>query len=750
MKKVFKFLVLSILLCLISIPAFSTEKNALDEAESIIYRKLSEDRAYFKWRIKQKKTGEKPNDIKGQVFEDEIKRSKIMVPVINYMLQTINKKKAGERLEIARVKSPVYKMLANYLNLIGNVRASNFSRAKSNSDNINLSIGFGKTQSMKDYGLKLTRHYYYIKGIIMYHLHEDSNAVQWFGQIKKDEEVKNMNLKLKRDLENTRLADLHKKPIAVTLFKNNTNDKNKNWIKSAITEVVTNDLVNFTTLKVVERERMVDALKEIKLSKIGIVDETAASKFGRVLGASTIVIGSYSIIDNTFMVNGRLVHVESGTVLQSSVKRSAENAMFKTIREMTLDLLNKAGLLTVKESRQIETAHLPKNVAVKAISEARLLLASKPEKAKQLFEKAMKSDPAYANAFNELRMKFKDVAATVAVMPLANITKKKDDDWMSYGIAETLSTDIAVLGFRTVERLQLSTLLKQETELARQLALRGDDVSGLEIATIAKKATANFIIVGSYQHFANELKVNIRFLDVESAQILYTSSSTGKYEDYSKITTNLISNMSIYLNRPITEKQVAKMVKGKPTIKEFKQFMLKEVAKSELATKEELKKEKEKKKKKEEEKKKQLVITINKQVNEQVKEATKSNAMRKYISAGGVAAGLIVSGLGFYLFTSAAEKSYLAKGESRSEVNIDKLQELNTQIDDYSNQALLWNGVTLAGAGLTAASAVYWFLTKESEVDLKDLDMSILDDTKPKVSVVPLENAFAVTYKTNF
>jgi len=366
---------LALLLSSISIPTFSAEKNALDEAEGIIYRKLSEDRAYFKWRIKQKKTGEKPKDIKGKVFEDEVKRAKIMVPVLNYILKTVDTKKAGERIVMARVKSPVYKMLARYLNLIGNVRASSFSMAKANADSIDFSIGFGKTQSMKDYGLKLTRHFYYIKGIVMYHLHEDGDAVQWFGQIKKDEAVKNMNLKLKRDLENTRLADLHKKPIAVTLFKNNTKDKKHSWIRGAITEVVTNDLVNFTTLKVVERERIVDALKEIKLSKVGIVDETAAAKFGRILGAATIVVGSYSIIDNTFMVNGRLLHVESGTVLQSSVKKSSENAMFKTIREMTLDLLSKAGLLTVKETRQIETAHLPKNIAVKAISEAKLLLA---------------------------------------------------------------------------------------------------------------------------------------------------------------------------------------------------------------------------------------------------------------------------------------------------------------------------------------------------------------------------------------
>jgi TolB-like protein len=722
-KVLVKILLVIIFLSFSAVQAAS--KDALDEAEQIIVRKLSEDKAYFNWRLKQKKKGIVPKDIKKnrkEVFKKEVARARVLVPVIDYIINTANKKKKGERINLKKVKAPTYRVLSNYLNLIGTIRSGNFERARVIANKINLTVGFGKTQSMKDFGLALTRHLYYMKGIVLYNLREDKKAVRWFGQIKADVEVRAMNLKKKRDLANTRLADLHKKPVAVSNFVNLTKAKDAEWISGAASEVIINDLSGLTTLKLIERQRMADILREAELGMLGIVDEDDASKVGGQLGAGTIVIGSYSVKNGTFTISGRLVHVESGTVLNASMKQGSDKAIIATTREMSIDLLSSAGLLTALDSRKIQSARMPKEAAVKAIAEAKLLMASKPEEARELFEKAMKSDPTYANAFNELRMKFKDVTAMVAVMPFSNTTQKKEDDWMKEGIAESLMSDIEILGFNTVERLQLRKVIQFETDLTTKKSMGLGSVSDDSVSFLGKKLAVNFMVVGSYQRFSDQLKINMRFLDVETAQILYSSSVQGKYQDYPVLIVDLINNLGKHLNRPLDSKQMEKMVQGKPSLEEFKKFMRKQVAQDELALKANGNNWKEKQKQDEETKRELFRQRMQVQIQERLDQANQGNEMRKWISVGGIGGGLLLTVLGQILSVENNNQASKYQALAEQSIRLEDIQTNNSLYEDYKNKGTAWSVVSYTGLAVAAAGAVYWFLTSEPDVDLDGLE----------------------------
>lgn len=699
--------------------------SALDEAEQVILRKLAEDRAYFAWRVKQvgdrKAAAAEIKKIGKENFQKEVDRANTMIPVLDYIINTAEKTDSGERIALSRVKSPIYEMLGAYLNLIGTVRSKQYSRAKAFADKIDLKVGFGKTQSMEDFMDVLTRHLYYLNGLVRYHLHEDQEAVAWFGQIYADTEVRAMNLEKKRDLVNKRLADLHKLAVAVASFGNLTKADKDAWIGTAIAEILVNDLSNLTGLKLIERQRVTDLIDEVVLGQMGIVSEDDAAKLGSQLGAGTMVVGTYSVKDDVFTVTGRLVHVESGTILASSMKEGSEATVIPTSREMALELLQKSGILTVSETRKIEMSDVPKQAAVKAVTEAKMLLASKPDEARALFEKAMKSDPAYANAFEELRMRFKDVSAQVAIMPFSNTTNHREDDWMKEGIAESLNTDIEHLGFSTVERLQLKQVVQMEVEAAAQQQEVGADPTGdgKEASVLGNKVAANFMVVGSFQRFSDQLKVNARFVDVESAQILWAGSVQGAYATFAGLLGELVGKLGRHLNRPIDAEQMAKMVEGKPSVEDYKKFMLKQVASEELA----LDKEKEERQAAREADAK---TRLQAQLKAQLDQSKRDSQTREWIGigalSGGALIGLVAQIVAVHNTGNASRFRTLAKQAIRS----DDIERFSVRQQGFESQAIAWNVVSAVGLVAAAGGAVFWYLSSRGpDLDLDAVDLTL-------------------------
>ncbi|MDO8734540.1 MAG: CsgG/HfaB family protein [Elusimicrobiota bacterium] len=102
--------------------------------------------------------------------------------------------------------------------------------------------------------------------------------------------------------------------IAVLNFKNNSPNKNWNYIESAVAEIFTSNLAGNSDFRVVEREKLNKILEEQKLNQSGIVDEVAAVKIGKILGATEIVLGSITQLGKTIVISARLIKVETGEI----------------------------------------------------------------------------------------------------------------------------------------------------------------------------------------------------------------------------------------------------------------------------------------------------------------------------------------------------------------------------------------------------------------------------------------------------
>lgn len=89
----------------------------------------------------------------------------------------------------------------------------------------------------------------------------------------------------------------------------------------------------------VERERLLLALEELRLGTTSLVDETTRLKLGKIVGARYMVFGGYLIVGNTMRLDLRLVEVETGRVLKAVQKTTPANDWIDTARKAAEDLL---------------------------------------------------------------------------------------------------------------------------------------------------------------------------------------------------------------------------------------------------------------------------------------------------------------------------------------------------------------------------------------------------------------------------
>jgi len=74
---------------------------------------------------------------------------------------------------------------------------------------------------------------------------------------------------------------------------------------------------------VVERQRLVLAMEELKLGSSLLADEDTRLRLGRLSGARLMVFGGYQIIGGSMRLDLRLVDVETGRIIKAVQKMSA-------------------------------------------------------------------------------------------------------------------------------------------------------------------------------------------------------------------------------------------------------------------------------------------------------------------------------------------------------------------------------------------------------------------------------------------
>ena len=149
--------------------------------------------------------------------------------------------------------------------------------------------------------------------------------------------------------------------LAVLPIENMNGNKEQDYIKGIINSILAEDISGSGDVAVVERDKINDIMKEQQLQYTGLMDEKAAIKAGRLLGASLMLEGSYVFLGKDLFINVSLINVETGESTSFSGRGYRENTIHalseKILNHITgkeYSLVNNEGERSILAVKQLE------------------------------------------------------------------------------------------------------------------------------------------------------------------------------------------------------------------------------------------------------------------------------------------------------------------------------------------------------------------------------------------------------------
>jgi len=121
-------------------------------------------------------------------------------------------------------------------------------------------------------------------------------------------------------------AEFKKTKIAVLDFQIQGGRNDNPDMGKIVAEWFITALVQEGRFDVIERRLLEKVLQEQKIGVSGIVDESSASKLGKVLGAKIVITGTVLEFQNVLEVNARILEVESSSIIAAESVKSSSGA----------------------------------------------------------------------------------------------------------------------------------------------------------------------------------------------------------------------------------------------------------------------------------------------------------------------------------------------------------------------------------------------------------------------------------------
>jgi len=110
-------------------------------------------------------------------------------------------------------------------------------------------------------------------------------------------------------------------------------------IREVVPDLLASELSASPRARLVERQRLSDALKEQQLGTSELADEATRLRLGRMTGARLMLFGSHLRIGATWQLDARLVDVETSRVLGTFSENGQHNDYLALTRRMAGQLL---------------------------------------------------------------------------------------------------------------------------------------------------------------------------------------------------------------------------------------------------------------------------------------------------------------------------------------------------------------------------------------------------------------------------
>ena len=215
--------------------------------------------------------------------------------------------------------------------------------------------------------------------------------------------------------------------VSVTTFRNNSNNDQYDWINEALSDMLTTDLSGLD-LNIVNRNNLKEIIKEQKfITSSGLVDKQSI-ELGRILGASKIITGSYTIFNKKIRIDINFIDVESGlTDLSSSIDGKFDDFLLLE-KKAVIDLASKLGI-DIDDYAELKIMQL-ETEKIEAIEYnykgVQAYDTEETDKAIEYFNEALTIDPFYESATKNLESSKVEVKGGLLFADFSSQKNKKE------------------------------------------------------------------------------------------------------------------------------------------------------------------------------------------------------------------------------------------------------------------------------------------------------------------------------------
>ncbi len=132
--------------------------------------------------------------------------------------------------------------------------------------------------------------------------------------------------------------------LAIIDFDNNSGIKEWDYMQKGVPRILVANLAQNKGIKILEREKLDKALKELKFSQTGLVDPDTARKLGKLIGADYAMYGSITRFGTnrpTIIIDATIMEIQTGEVkFVESVRGNDENSIINLLDKLSVMLLN--------------------------------------------------------------------------------------------------------------------------------------------------------------------------------------------------------------------------------------------------------------------------------------------------------------------------------------------------------------------------------------------------------------------------
>jgi eukaryotic-like serine/threonine-protein kinase len=212
-----------------------------------------------------------------------------------------------------------------------------------------------------------------------------------------------------------------KPSVAVLYFDNTTGDKDLEWLRTGITEMVVTDLSQSPDIEVVGTDRLYDILAQLRRADDKVLSPDVVNQVAERTGVDHVLIGSYMKSGDAVRINVRLQDAKSGRIVTSErVEGPSATALFAMVDDLSRRirakfeglkagggaapaLLNAPGAAPEGLDRGLGDVTTSSIDAYKHYAEGiNLHERFREAEAASLLEKAIAIDPAFAMAYVKL------------------------------------------------------------------------------------------------------------------------------------------------------------------------------------------------------------------------------------------------------------------------------------------------------------------------------------------------------------